>query len=83
MTYMKFDEWSRLSGTDVEVWRNGLLIGTGNIEMAASDSIAWIISDPLAERLLLEKTNGFELRVSREQAIRRMDPERTDTKCHA
>ncbi|MGY2747571.1 hypothetical protein [Arthrobacter sp. UYCu723] len=84
MTYTKFDEWSRLPGTDVEVWRNGLRLGTGTVDMAVSDStIAWIISDQLAERLLLEKTNGIELRISREQAIRRMDPERSDRNCQA
>ncbi|WP_427008540.1 hypothetical protein [Pseudarthrobacter sp. H2] len=82
MTHTTFDDWSRLPGTDVEFWRNGLRLGTGTIDMADSGStIAWIISDPLAERLLLEKTNGIELRISREQAIRRMDPERSDRNC--
>ncbi len=82
MTYTTFDDWSRLPGTDVEVWRNGLRLGTGTIDMAASDStIAWIISDHLAVRLLLENTNCIELRISPEQAIRRMDPERPDMKC--
>jgi hypothetical protein len=73
MTYVRFDDWSRLPGA--EVWQNGSLLGTGTIDSVTRDSaVAWIICEPIGDRFLAEKANGIELRISREQFIRRRNP---------
>lgn len=68
MIQASFDNWSRLPGKHVKICRHGHGMGTGRIEMAANQSIAWIRSDPLAERPLMDKADGVELRMSVLQA---------------
>jgi hypothetical protein len=75
MAFVRFDDWSRLPGAEAEAWQGGMLLLTGAIDAATRDSaVAWLVSDFTGERFLLEKANGIQLRISREQFIRRRDP---------
>ncbi|WP_262107474.1 hypothetical protein [Arthrobacter sp. Marseille-P9274] len=78
MNYLKFDDWARLLGAHVEAWQNGTLLETGIVDSVTPDAaIAWLISDPTGERFLLEKANRVELRIDRDQFIRRLEPANT------
>lgn len=79
---LPFDEWIKLPGVLAEVWRNGKLLGTGSVDAVTPDSsIAWLVSDPIGARVLLEKANGIELRISQEQFIRRIDRSSRSASC--
>lgn len=74
MTFIRFDNWRRLPGAEVEVWLRGALERTGIMDAATEDStIAWIAADTAGPRRLFERSNGFELRVSPEQLILRAE----------
>lgn len=74
MKFIRFDDWRRLPGAKVEIWRHGVLQRVGVIEDSTEDStIAWVQADALEPRRLLERSRGFELRVCPEQLILRVD----------
>lgn len=72
MNYIRFDDWHRLPGTAVEIWRNGALLRRAVIDAATDDStVAWAAADANEARCLLDKASGFEPRLSPEQALLR------------
>jgi hypothetical protein len=72
--FVKFDDWSQLPGTEVEIWLSGRLARTGVIDSATADSsIAWAAADGSFDRKLFEKANGVELRVHHLEAIQRAE----------
>lgn len=74
MTFIRFDDWRRLRGAEVEIWINGVLQRTGVIEEATEDSaMAWVAADVRGSRQLLERARGFELRIGPEQLIFRAE----------
>ena len=74
MIFIRFDDWRRLRGAEVEIWFNGVLQRTGVIEEATEDSaVAWVAADVRGSRQLLERARGFELRIGREQLILRAE----------
>jgi hypothetical protein len=75
MTYIKFDDWRRLTGAEVEVWHQGALQRIGVIDATTEDStMAWVAADAHGPRRLLERASGFELRICPEQLILRVEP---------
>lgn len=73
MTSIRFDDWQRLCGAEVEIWLDGILQRVGVIEETTNDSsIAWVAADAEEPRRLLERAAGFELRISPEQLVYRM-----------
>ena len=55
------EDWSRLVGHTVEMWRNGELVATGVVEQATDDDKAlWIAAEGNRQRRLYDKFEGFE-----------------------
>lgn len=74
MTFIRFDNWRRLRGAEVEVWLHGALERNGVIEEVTEDStIAWVAADREGPRRLLERASGFELRICPEQLVFRAE----------
>lgn len=74
MPFIRFDNWRRLPGIEAEIWLNGDLERTGVIDAASEDStIAWVAADAINPRRLLERANGFELRISPEHPLIRAE----------
>lgn len=74
MNFIRFDDWRRLRGAEVEIWLNDVLQRIGVIDEATEDSaIAWVAADLHGPRRLLERTRGFELRIGPEQLFLRAD----------
>lgn len=74
MEFIRFDDWRRLPGTEVEVWHGGALQRIGVVDAATEDStMAWVRADAYGPRKLLERASGFELRICPEQAILRAE----------
>lgn len=72
--FVIFDDWDRLPGAMVEIWAEGTLVRIGLVDAATDDStIAWIAADGPFDRCLVEKSRGFELRVSGEEWLRRSE----------
>jgi hypothetical protein len=63
--FVRFDDWIKLPGAEVEIWIGKRLARVGVIDAATDDSsIAWVAPDGPNERRILEKAHGVELRVS-------------------
>lgn len=74
MNFIRFDDWRRLPGAEVEIWLSGVLQRTGVIEETTEDSaVAWVAADVRGPRQLLERARGFELRIGPEQLILRAE----------
>lgn len=74
MPFIRFDNWRRLPGIEAEIWLHGDLKRTGVVDAASEDStIAWVAADATGPRRLLERANGFELRISPEQLVLRAE----------
>lgn len=74
MQCIPFDEWRRIPGAEVEVWRDGSFLYAGFIDSATEDSaIAWLAAGSHGPRRILERADGIELRISPEQAARRAE----------
>ena len=75
MKFIRFDDWPRLRGAEVEIWLDGTLQRTGVIDEVTEDSaIAWVAADAKEPRRLLERASGFELRICSEQLVFRAAP---------
>jgi hypothetical protein len=75
MKFIRFDDWRRLRGAEVEIWHDGHLQRTGIIDEATEDStMAWVAADSKEPRRLLERGSGFELRICFEQLVLRAGP---------
>lgn len=69
--FVRFDDWSRLPGAEVEIWIDGSQVRIGLIDDATDDSlIVWVAADGNNHRCLLEKGCGVELGVSRDEMVR-------------
>lgn len=77
MKFIRFDDWRKLRGAEVEIWLDGALQRTGIIDGATEDStIAWVAAAAKEPRRLLERASGFELRICFEQLVFRALPRR-------
>ncbi|MEO8283473.1 MAG: hypothetical protein ABI568_08725 [Pseudarthrobacter sp.] len=75
MKFIRFDDWRKLRGAEVEIWLDSALQRTGIIDEATEDStMAWVAADSKEPRRLLERASGFELRISFDELVLRAGP---------
>ncbi|AMM34124.1 hypothetical protein SA2016_3464 [Sinomonas atrocyanea] len=56
------EDWSRLIGRTVEVWLEGQLVATGEVEQAtADDSVLWLAPWGVQRRKLYDKWGGYSV----------------------
>lgn len=74
MKFIRFDDWRRLPGAQVEIWHDGSFLGIRLVEAATEDSkIVWVAADANGPRKLLERTSGYVLKISPEQVLLRTE----------
>jgi hypothetical protein len=74
MKTARFDDWGWLHGVNVEVWQSGRLLRKGYVDAATDDAaIAWITAHGADNRLLIEKAEGHELRIDKDQWVLRAE----------
>lgn len=59
---LKVDKWVNLQAATVEIRRDGILIRTGRVDAATSDStMLWLSQDGIDRRTLIHKQDGYEV----------------------
>lgn len=62
MTSYRYDDWSELAGTFVEVRINNQCLRSAYVDEAMPDSSAlWPAADELDDRALIAKVEGYEI----------------------
>jgi len=60
-----FNDWWRLPGAEVDVHRGGKFIRRGTVDAATDDGeIIWLAQRGVLERVLIDKTEGYEIWIS-------------------
>lgn len=62
MKSYRCDDWSRLTGAEVEIHRRGHLVRTGIVAAVMPDAtILWLAADHNGNRALFESAEGYEV----------------------
>ena len=62
MKSYRCDDWSRLTGADVEIHKRGRLVRAGIVDAVMPDkSILWLAADHNGTRTLFESAEGYEV----------------------
>jgi hypothetical protein len=60
MTFRRTDDWTVLTGLEVQIHRGGRIVCSGKVDDITADGSVLRINPPNAHRRLYEKTAGYE-----------------------
>jgi hypothetical protein len=61
MKSYRCDDWSRLAGTEIEIYRHGQVVRAGVVDTVMPDAtMLWLASDHSGNRALFESAEGYE-----------------------
>lgn len=62
MKFYRRDDWGRLAGAEVEIYRRGQLVRAGVVDAAMPDgTLLWLAGDHNGSRTLFESAAGYEV----------------------